>query len=488
MHAVTGNFLVPLILFGWIPIVLIMFVMMSPRRATIWAYIIAWMFLPVAGYTFSGLPDYDKVSATGLAVLIGMAFFDSKKLFSFRPRLVDLPMILWCLSPLVSSITNGLGVYDGISEVNKQLVVWVIPYVIGRIYLTDLAALRELSVGIFIGGMIYVPLCLYEIKMSPQLHYMIYGFMQHSFFQTMRYGGFRPMVFMQHGLMVGMWMITASLIGVWFWLSGALKRVWGFPVLWLLFPLIGTTVMCKSTGATALLCIGVGVLFMIYWTRLSISAWALFAIPLVYMAVQTTYHWDGEPLVGLFREFVDADRAHSLQQRLDKEKLFVAHARERIVFGWGGWGRMNPPNPNSDPNYASRYSLMGVDAMWCHAIGSKGVFGLTVYALALFAPCYRLTVKCPPRYWLTASFAPVGVLAVVLGLFMIDNLLNAMINPIYLLAAGGIAGTSFATARKPVHKAVARPRQALASSRRGLAPGWVGRGLPADSPAMTRRR
>jgi hypothetical protein len=45
--------------------------------------------------------------------------------------------------------------------------------------------------------------------------------------QTMRFGGWRPTVFMEHGLMVGMWMSMAAMIGLWLWWTGTLKRVCG---------------------------------------------------------------------------------------------------------------------------------------------------------------------------------------------------------------------------------------------------------------------
>ena len=38
--------------------------------------------------------------------------------------------------------------------------------------------LRDLCLSIIIGGVIYLPLCLYEIRMSPQLHSIFYGFLQ----------------------------------------------------------------------------------------------------------------------------------------------------------------------------------------------------------------------------------------------------------------------------------------------------------------------
>ena len=43
---------------------------------------------------------------------------------------------------------------------------------------------------------------LVEVRLSPQINTWIYGFFQHDFIQMMRYGGFRPIVFLPHGLWV----------------------------------------------------------------------------------------------------------------------------------------------------------------------------------------------------------------------------------------------------------------------------------------------
>src|SRR5262249_17761958 len=152
-------------------------------------------------------------TATCLSALLGVAIFDTRRLISFRPGWADLPMGIWCVCPLFSSITNDLGAYDGFSSVYYQTVTWGVPYLLGRIYLTDLLGMFELAVAVFLGGLIYVPLCVIEIRFSPQLHTWVYGFHQHSFEQTLRFGGFRPVVFMEHGLMVGMWMSMATMAG-----------------------------------------------------------------------------------------------------------------------------------------------------------------------------------------------------------------------------------------------------------------------------------
>jgi len=189
--------LVPIALFGWIPLILLLFTMLPPRRAAVAAFIAGWCFLPMYGYPLSGLPNYDKQNATCFGILLATLIFDGQRFARFRPRMLDLPVFLWCISPFVSNTVGGFGPYEGMSTTVRYFFVWGIPYFIGRLYFTDLKAMRDLAIGLFIGGLIYMPLCLYEIKMSPQLHKMLYGFFQDDWIMTVRGGGWRPTVFMQ---------------------------------------------------------------------------------------------------------------------------------------------------------------------------------------------------------------------------------------------------------------------------------------------------
>src|SRR5688572_3893178 len=189
--------LVELALYGWVPVCLLLFGVLKPRHAVIASYLGAWLFLPMASFRVASLPDISKVTIASLGVMLGVAFFDPNKFLSFRFRWFDLPMLAWCLTPFASSMANGLGWWDGCSAIVQQLALWGFPYFIGRVYFTDWESFRELAVGLFIGGLIYVPLCLFEIRFSPVLHKRIYGYYQHSFIQHVRAGGYRPMVFMQ---------------------------------------------------------------------------------------------------------------------------------------------------------------------------------------------------------------------------------------------------------------------------------------------------
>ena len=56
---------------------------------------------------------------------------------------------------------------------------------------------------------------MFEARLSPQLHSRLYGFTQHDFLQTVRGDyTYRPMVFMQHGLAVAMFLGMATVVGV----------------------------------------------------------------------------------------------------------------------------------------------------------------------------------------------------------------------------------------------------------------------------------
>ncbi len=151
-------------LFAWIPVVLYLFSTLPPQRAVAVAYVAGWLFLPVIGISFPGLPDYTKMTGTSYAILLGCTLFDLDRLMGFRPRWFDLPILIWCLCPLASSISNELGIYNGVAMSFDSIATYGLPYFLGRLYFGDPAGLRELATAIFVGGLTYVPPCLLELR------------------------------------------------------------------------------------------------------------------------------------------------------------------------------------------------------------------------------------------------------------------------------------------------------------------------------------
>ncbi|MEM7262910.1 MAG: O-antigen ligase domain-containing protein, partial [Planctomycetota bacterium] len=161
-----GNLFASAALFGWIPVVVVLFLLLPRTRAVVWSFVLGWAFLPTASLSLPGIPDFSKVTATSLGIALAAILFDFARVSRFRPRWCDFPMAIFCVCPLASSLSNGLGAYDGLSAVIESVVGWGLPYLIGRLYFTDARALRELAIGMVGGALLYVPLCWFEIRLS----------------------------------------------------------------------------------------------------------------------------------------------------------------------------------------------------------------------------------------------------------------------------------------------------------------------------------
>ncbi len=423
--------LVSLTLFGWIPLVMILFMLLPPRRAVVSAFIIAWLFLPIAQFKLVGLlPNYDKISATCLGVFLAGAVFDAGRFANFRPAWYDIPMLIWCLVPIPSAMSTGYGMYEGLSGVMYQAITWGVPYLIGRIYFNSLEGLHELAMGVIIGGIVYIPLCLYEIRMSPQLHTMVYGFHQHDFGQSRRGGGWRPTVFMQHGLAVATYMCTATLLTAWMAFSEKRRVIYSIPLWVYAFVIFATAVLCKSSGATLLMLGGLAMLLFIRFTKLTLPAWGLLAIPFLYMFSRTMGGWDASSI----REFARliSDRAEqSVGFRLDSEDALWESVRPRMLLGATRfyWASINPEEGRR----------IVPDGLWILALGRFGVVGVVSVFACFAVPAIVFLRRFNPRTWSHPMVAVAAAWMMNLLLWSMDCLSNAMVNPIFLLAAGGLA-------------------------------------------------
>jgi hypothetical protein len=348
---------------------------------------------------------------------------------------VSTPSFLRSANPRrdAAAVSNQLSPYDGAAAAATQIVVWGVPYYLGRIYFGDFVGLRGLAVWTFIAGFIYIPFCIIEIMISPQLHFMTYGFYQHDFNQVIRMGGYRPMVYMQHGIAVGMLMTAASLMGIWLWWTGSLKTLWNMP-LWLpLGALLVTTAAVKSSGAFVLLLLGVGVIFLTKYIKTYIVVLLFCTVPFIYMGARSIGGWDGSNLVRLVEEHMERDRALSLQCRFDNENLLLEKAMKNPIFGWGPNGR----------NLVTRSdgTIESIpDGLWVIAVGANGIVGLIALFVALLLPVMMVKLRFKASMWSDPLLAGVAGFAVLIVLHAIDNLMNTMLNPIFILGLGGLAG------------------------------------------------
>jgi len=435
-----------LVLLMWIPVVIYLFVLLTPRRAVLASFIVGWLFLPVpmrsvpesAFFHFQGLPNLDKATVTSLAVLLCVAIFDYKRLANFRYHWLDVPVTLLCLVPLASSLanaepTNQLGLYDGISESFGKFITWGLPYLIGRMYFTDVAGMRDLAIGVFLGGFIYIPVVWWEMRMSPSLHNEIFGYHPATFRMQRRYGGYRAMGFMPGGLSVGMWMTVCALTGFWIWSTGMVKRIWSIPTGLLLVPLYFTALVSKATLAMMLLVAGTGILLGIKHFRTALPLVAVMLIVIGYLFVRSTNPDAGRGVVEIVESTIDVQRAESLDFRFHNENMLAARALERPIFGWGGWNRSRVFNEHGE-------DISTTDGLWIITLGQNGIVGLSALTLTLLLPALYMMRSIPVRRWSEPLLAMPAAIAVILVLHMADNLLNDFPNPVFMLMAGGVIG------------------------------------------------
>lgn len=425
-----------IVFLGWIPAVIYIFSRLPVRQAVVLSLVAAWLFLPATDIKLtSGVPAFSKMSVTCGAALMAAVIFDARRLSSFQLCWLDIPMLIFCTCPFVTSITNALGPYDGASAVFSQTVTWGVPYYLGRVYLCSLDGLRRLAIAIIIGGLAYVPLCMIERRLSLSLAEKLYGVTSPNFMTEFnRYGGFRPEVFMGSGLMVGLWLAAATLGAIWLWQSGSLKQIWGIPLKWLALVLFLITGFVKATGAFMILNLGLIVLFVAKWFQKSFIMLILIGCISLYLCDGASGNFNGEQIISVVSTYVDQDRAGSLDFRFQNEVLLSAKARQKFLFGWGGWGR------NRVYNHQDGKDISITDSFWIITFGITGIVGLISITTSILLPVFIFVLRYPASLWLNPKIAPAAAIAFILVGYMMDCLSNSMINPIYTLANGGLVG------------------------------------------------
>ena len=437
----------PILVVIWVVAMLGVFPSFRPHRGVLFIVLNGMLFLPQLQEEIAlGPIHFNKFHAISYAALFGALMYDSERLVSWRPRWFDTAMLVWCLCPVPSVLTNdpppdgSSSMRDAFAQTWGQIVSYGVPYLLGRVYFTERANLRDFALGVILAAVVYTPFCLYEVRMSPQLHAKIYGYAQHDFGQTVRFGGFRPMVFMPHGLALAMFMTSATLIACWMWWAGALrwaaaegkevdKRLERVPLL-----LGPTTVLLKSTGALGLGLIGGATLVLGRLTGLRVWLVGLALLPTVYVVVRVTGTWTGESLVAAIGEYIEEDRAKSLEFRFTNENLLVEKALERPMFGWGGWGRNRVYEEDDGKDTTV------TDGLWIIVLGDRGVVGLVALGSVLLFPVVRFAWLFPAATWSTRAVAPAAACTVVVALWTIDCLPNGMVVPIYIVMAGALIG------------------------------------------------
>jgi hypothetical protein len=415
----------------------------SVTEATVWTIIGGHMFLPVRTMVdLPMIPPLGKESIPALCAYLGCRFIAKRRIpFWGQQGWVTWFLLLFVFSPFVTAELNGDAIYvggtrlppmqhyDALSSVINQLIV-ITPFFLGRQLFKaaeDHAVLIRLLI---LAGLFYSLFMLFEVRMSPQLHNWIYGFFPHSFLQQRRFGGFRPVVFMGHGLWVAFFTVVTVVAASVFWkLKIKTNR---FSPASISYYLLFVLVMCKSVAS---IIYGYGAFVLIKATSFNVqlrAARILVIIALLYPTLSIMNYFPHQTLLG-WAESISPERSESLSFRFDNEQKLVNHAQQRLFFGWGGWGR------NRVFSEETGKDVTITDGKWIITFGMFGWVGFIAEFGLLALPVFR-AVSVFKRIKTHAEMAFISGHALLIGIVMIDQLPNASLSPWLWLLVGVLLG------------------------------------------------
>tara|TARA_R110001592_G_scaffold55489_2_gene169479 strand:+ start:1936 stop:3324 length:1389 start_codon:yes stop_codon:yes gene_type:complete len=440
-----GNLIAYLVDISWPLIAIWLYRTKSIQVATLWTILGGFMFLPVrTEIDFPLIPPLGKHSIPVLSALIGIWLLKRQKIsYINNDRWVKGLLLLFLMSPFITVLLNGdpisigsrtmpgLTNHDAISATINQWL-FVLPLLFGRQFFRTYEQQLLMFKTLVIAGLFYSILMLFEIRMSPQLHTWLYGYFPHSFGQQKRFDGFRPVVFMGHGLWVAFFAMTISLAATTLWKNG--DKIRKLSPAMVSYYLLGVLVLCKSMAS---LFYGLYAYILIRYTstktqfRLAIF---LVMLALLYptMSILKVFpHQEVADLAGV----IDQERAGSLMFRFNQEAILLEHGAERFFFGWGGWGRNRVFNDETGKDESV------TDGRWIITFGVYGWFG--------FIAEFGLLTMTVFRAYIASKFVKdkkelnlLAAHAILVSLIIIDQLPNASLQPWLWLLAGVLLGRS----------------------------------------------
>ncbi|KEJ89256.1 membrane protein [Sulfitobacter donghicola] len=443
-----------LMLLIWPFACLVLFRTQSVERAIVWSILGGYLLLPpLAEFNLPLVPAMDKVSIPSLSVLAILVFATAHKV-NLLPegRIARILVFLLVFSAIPTVLTNrepilfevlsnadpilflidalpGQSVRD-IGSVLIGQILTIVPFLVARQFLSTETGLKELLLALMIGAIAYSVPSFVEIRVSPQMNVWVYGFFQHSFEQTIRAGGYRPIVFLPHGLWLALFVCNGAMA------AAALARVWPKlsrwkAVLWVVYLML-FLLACKSAASIAY---GMLLVPLIYfaprrWLILLATLFALIAV--TYPMLRNVGVIPTDAIVAKVAE-VNPNRAQSLGYRFDNEEQLLDRAAVKPAFGWSGWGRSLVRDSESGE------ILTIPDGRWIIVFGSFGWLGYIAEFGLLSLPLLLLGVYALRNR--QAELSPyIGAVALILGITLMDMLLNATLTAFTWLTAGAILG------------------------------------------------
>ncbi len=439
-----GNLVTTLAFLLWVPVCLYFAKRYRPAVAAVLAILGGAMALPeLIEFAIPGLPPFDKRNIPTLWLLIGFAIWRPEKLRVFASPLFAVLCILFLVGGLGTALTNtdgfafgprvvaGLQAYETVHLFVADLTHIIVPFMVGYSVCRTEPNVTDLLRTTAALVLLYSVPFLIELRMSPQLHNWVYGFHQHDFGQSVRGGGYRPLIFMSHGLAVSL-LVATTFVG-----SVALgkNRVGvgrfrpGFAPTYLGAMLL----LCKSLAAGLYGVLTAPFVWLAKPRTQVIVATVLALLAVSYPFASAADLVPVEWMLKVAKEQAGEDRWGSLKFRFDNEVLLIKRANLRPTFGWGEYCRACV----FDVFDGSEISIR--DGHWIILLGDRGLFGYGL-AFGLLAFPVVLATFAIRKVRGASGARLMGALALMVAVSLVDLIPNGLFTVVPYLNAGALLG------------------------------------------------
>ena len=422
-----------------------MLVKRSPEALCGWM-LAGWLFLPQFTLDLPGVV-LTRVRLITLATGLAAFLVNADRRTMLRFSMVDLPVMGISLAAFGASLSNGLGVYDGFVVALDLFLLWGLPWFVGRFIFATPKNKKILIQYCIAAALVYVPFCLYEMKMAPILHSELYGYAPrgHSGLrgESLRFGLWRPMVFLETGLQLSLFMGISSVLAFWGALTHGVREILRIPVGKASAVLVIITVFCVSTGSIILTLLGWCFVFI---SRSKLKVYLLITIcliPILY-PIYRMVNIGGLDVNISQDESMLSDREASLRFRIDSEDKFLQRWTQHPLLGW----------TSRYFRFSERKSIP--DSLWIQMLCKFGLIGWMAVTAAMVLPVGN---ACRVLGRTTAHRRAEYILGLSVLIFMLDCLFNAMECPVYMIMAGAAAvvtirdeSTEITASTKPSHR------------------------------------
>lgn len=386
--------------------------------------IASWLFVPPFVWTIGSITLRNTELVRWLPLLIGLIACPRSIL---RWHWLDIPIVVYCLSPFLSGLVNGIPWQQCGWEAVKEWSYWWIPYALGRFLVLDERGRSALSWCVVIGAVLYIPPTIYEILYGPTLAQWATG----NAFGRMLRGAergttFKPSVFLSSGFVLTMFYVWAALLLLhravrtfWVWFMPPMDWDEAIPQphhwLWQLVSagaMMAVVVASKSLGSIVLLGMG-AVTTVLSRSKVAVVVLSVLCLlPPAYIGLRTTGIASTDRIDRLVSQVVSKERAGSLRYRLDAEDLVFQNMSGHVWWGYGDWGR-----------WREGRRAMVLDGFWLFTWTRTGMVCVMAWLASVALPILIVV-----RYALKDGWDVTRSVGLPCALFLALSMLDSMFN------------------------------------------------------------